>query len=44
LDVIAAELKHNEDCSTTPGMNKAFSEHIRLYDFLGDIAAVKAQK
>jgi nicotinamidase-related amidase len=39
---VAAELKHDEDQVTTPAMNKAFGEHMGLYDFLGDIAAVKA--
>jgi hypothetical protein len=39
---VAAELKHDEDRATTPAMNKAFGEHMGLYDFLGDIAAVKA--
>jgi len=39
---VAAELKHDEDRKTTPAMNKAYSEHMGLYNFLGDIAAVKA--
>ncbi len=39
---VAAELKHDEDRATTPAMNQAFGEHMGLYDFLGDIAAVKA--
>lgn len=38
---VAAELKHDEDRPTTPAMNKAYGEHMGLYDFLGDIAAVK---
>ena len=36
---VAAELKHDEDRDTSAGMNKAFGEHMGLYDFLGDIAA-----
>ena len=36
---VAAELKHDEDRDTSVGMNKAFGEHMGLYDFLGDIAA-----
>lgn len=40
---VAAELKHDEDRATTPAMNQAFGEHMGLYDFLGDIAAVKAR-
>ena len=40
---VAAELKHDEEQKTTPAMNKAFGEHMGLYDFLGDIATVKAQ-
>lgn len=39
---VAAELKHDENRPTTPAMNQAFGEHMRLYDFLSDIAAVKA--
>ncbi|MDF5706884.1 MAG: isochorismatase family protein [Nostoc sp. S4] len=39
---VAAELKHDEDRSTTPAMNKAYSEHMGLYDFLSDIAAVNS--
>ena len=39
---VAAELKHDEDRPTTSAMNKAYSEHMGLYDFLSDIAAVKA--
>lgn len=39
---VAVELKHDEDRKTTLAMNKAYSEHMGLYDFLGDIAAVKA--
>jgi hypothetical protein len=38
---VAAELKHDEDRSTSPVMNKAYSEHMELYDFLGDIPVVK---
>ena len=38
---VAAELKHDEDRETTPGMNQAFGQHMGLYDFLGDIAATK---
>jgi nicotinamidase-related amidase len=40
---VAAELKHDEDRPTTPAMNKAYGEHMGLYDFLGDITAVKSQ-
>ncbi|WP_019506191.1 hydrolase [Pleurocapsa sp. PCC 7319] len=36
---VAAELKHDEDRKTSAGMNRAFGEHMGLYDFLGDIAA-----
>ena len=36
---MAAELKHDEERETSPAMNKAFGEHMGLYDFLGDIAA-----
>ena len=36
---VAAELKHDEERETSPAMNTAFSEHMGLYDFLGDIAA-----
>ena len=36
---VAAELKHDEERETSPAMNKAFGEHMGLYDFLGDIAA-----
>ncbi|MBD3887038.1 isochorismatase family protein [Phormidium tenue FACHB-886] len=38
---VAAELKHDEDQSTTPAMNRTFGEHMGLYDFLGDITAAK---
>jgi nicotinamidase-related amidase len=38
---VAAELKHDEDRPTSPVMNKVYSEHMGLYDFLSDIAAVK---
>ncbi|MGV0024425.1 hypothetical protein [Phormidesmis priestleyi] len=39
---IAAEFKHDEDRATTPAMNQTFGEHMDLYAFLGDIAAVKS--
>ena len=39
---VAAELKHDEDRNTSVGMNEVFGEHMGLYDFLGDIAAVEA--
>ena len=35
---VAAELKHDEDRPTTPGMNAIFGQHMALYNFLGDIA------
>lgn len=38
---VAAELKHDEERSTTPAMNKVYGEHMGLYNFLGDIATVK---
>ena len=34
---VAAELKHDEDRDTSVGINKAFGEHMGLYDFLYEI-------
>lgn len=39
---IAAELKQDEQQPTSPAMNQVFGERMELYDFLSDIAAVKA--
>lgn len=39
---VAAELKHDEEQKTAPAMNQVFGERMGLYDFLSDIAAVKA--
>jgi len=39
---VAAELKQDEEKPATPAMNQVFGERMGLYDFLSDIAAVKA--